>query len=438
MKTKFPLLAIIFLLILSTFFSILTNAQETSVILVELTGTIDQSSLEIVKESISQAENINAEALVVILDTPGGAQEQTFDIADIFLESSIPIVGYVFPSGSTSWSAGTYLLISTHIAAMADHTIIGSCQPVEITLDGTRVINDSKIINALVEWLTERANIFGRNSTISEKFVTENLNLNASQAYEYGVIEYISNSIDDLLKDINGSIVTTTSGNLTLNTENAKKIQFSPSIGTQIQRTLSNPILSSILLMIGILALIFGISSPGVGAEVFGVIAILLSLVGSGFAISTMSIIFLIIGCLLLIVEIFITPGFGIIGIGGIICLVIGSIFLIPVYPNKEWLISMEYVETAIVILLAFVVLVAIFFGFLLYKILQIRNKKKAVGTFVGEQARTVDRITPEKPGFIIFKGEYWEATSDTVIEPNSKVLIVGKDESRLIIKQKN
>ena len=285
MKTKFPLLAIIFLLILSTFFSILTNAQDTSVILVELTGTIDLSSLEIVKESISQAENINAEALVVILDTPGGAQEQTFDIADIFLESSIPIVGYVFPSGSTSWSAGTYLLISTHIAAMADHTIIGSCQPVEITLDGTRVINDSKIINALVEWLTERANIFGRNSTIAEKFVTENLNLNASQAYEYGVIEYISNSIDDLLKDINGSIVTTTSGNLTLNTENAKKIQFSPSIGTQIQRTLSNPILSSILLMIGILALIFGISSPGVGAEVFGVIAILLSLVGSGFAI---------------------------------------------------------------------------------------------------------------------------------------------------------
>jgi membrane-bound serine protease (ClpP class) len=438
MKTKFTLTAIIFLLIFSTFFTIFVNAQDPSVILVELSGTIDQSSLETIKESIREAENINAEAVVVILDTPGGAQQQTFDIADIFLESSIPIVGYVFPSGSTAWSAGTYLLISTHIAAMADYTIIGSCQPVEITLDGTRVINDSKIINALVEWLTERANIYGRNSTVAERFVTENLNLNATQAYESEIVEYISNSIEDLLNDINGSQVTTSAGNLTLNTKNAKKIQFSPSFGTQIQRTLSNPILSSILLMIGILVLIFGISSPGFGAEVFGVIAILLSLVGSGFAISTISIIFLIIGCLLLIVEIFVTPGFGIIGIGGIICLIIGSIFLIPVYPNKEWLISMEYVETAIVILLAFVVLVAIFFGFLLYKIFQIRNKKKAVGTFVGEQARTVDRITPEKPGFIVFKGEYWEAISDKAIEPNSKVIIIGKEESKLIIKQKN
>jgi len=438
MKTKLSLIAIIFLLIFCSFCSVLVNAQDASVILVELTGTIDQSSLEIVKEGIKEAEKINAEALVVILDTPGGAQQQTFDIADMFLESSIPIVGYVSPSGSTAWSAGTFILISTHVAAMAENTIIGSCQPVEITLDGTRVINDSKIINALVEWLTERANIFGRNSTIAEKFITENLNLNASQALELGVIEYVSNSIDDLLEDINGSAVKTSAGNLTFNTKNAKKIQFLPSFGTQIQRILSNPILSSILLMIGILALVFGISSPGFGAEVFGVIAILLSLAGSGFAISTISIIFLIIGCLLLIVEIFVTPGFGIIGIGGIICLVIGSIFLIPVYPNKEWLISMDYVETAIVILLVFVVLVAIFFAFLLYKILQIRNKKKAVGTFVGEKARTVDRITPEKTGFVIFKGEYWEATSDTVIESNAKVLIVGKEESKLIIKPIN
>ncbi|MBN2603236.1 MAG: nodulation protein NfeD [Candidatus Thermoplasmatota archaeon] len=436
MKTKPSILTILFLLIFSLFSSVYVNAQDTSVLLVELTGTIDQSSLEIIKESIRQADSINAEALIVILDTPGGAQQQTFDIADIFLESSIPIVGYVFPSGSTAWSAGTYLLISTHIAAMANHTIMGSCQPVEITLEGTKVINDSKIINALVEWLTERANIYKRNSTIVEKFVTENLNINATQAYDLRVIEYVSNSIDDLLNDIDGFQVKTSAGNLTLNTINAKKIQFTPSFGIQIQRILSNPILSSILLMIGILALVFGISSPGFGAEVFGVIAILLSLVGSGFAISTLSIIFLIIGCLLLFVEIFVTPGFGIIGIGGIICLVIGSIFLIPVYPNKEWLISMEYVETAIVILLAFVVLVAIFFGFLLYKILQIRNKKKVVGTFFGEQARTIDRITPEKPGFIIYKGEYWEAISDTVIEPNSKVIIVGKEESRLIIKK--
>lgn len=189
--------------------------------------------------------------------------------------------------------------------------------------------------------------------------------------------------------------------------------------------------------MLGIFALIFGISSPGFGAEVFGVIAILLSLIGSGFAISTLSIIFIIIGCLLLIIEIFATPGFGVIGIGGIICLAIGSIFLVPSYPNREWLISMEYMETAIVISLVVIVLIAIFFVFLLYKVLQIRNKKRVIGVFIGEKARTIDRITPGEPGYVRFKGEYWQARSDTTIEQGTKVVIVDKDESVLIVKPK-
>jgi membrane-bound serine protease (ClpP class) len=187
--------------------------------------------------------------------------------------------------------------------------------------------------------------------------------------------------------------------------------------------------------MLGILALIFGISSPGFGAEVFGVIAILLSLIGSGFAISTLSIIFVVIGVLLLLVELFVTPGFGIIGIGGMICLIIGSIFLVPSYPNGEWLISMDYIENALIVLLVIVGLLAIFFAFLLYKVVQIRNKKKAIGTFKGEQAVTVDRITPEIKGYVRYKGELWQARSTVYIEPNTKVLILQKDESTLIVK---
>ena len=191
--------------------------------------------------------------------------------------------------------------------------------------------------------------------------------------------------------------------------------------------------------MLGIFALIFGISSPGYGAEVFGVIAILLSLVGSGFGISTLSIIFIIIGCLLLIIEIFATPGFGIIGIGGIICLVIGSIFLVPSYspPTTEWLISMDWINDLVIIIIVAGALIAAFFVFLLYKVIQIRTKKAAVGTFIGEKAKTVDRITPDKPGYIRFKGELWKATSDISIEPNTKVIITEKEESTLKVRPK-
>lgn len=434
MKLKLALIFLFFILIFTVF---ATVAQSSNVIVVEITDTIDQATVEILKESMQQARDENSEAIILLLDTPGGGLKQTFEIADMINKSEIPVVGYVYPSGSAAWSAGTFILISTHIAAMADHTIIGSCQPVEIGPEGAKLVEDSKTLNALTSWIETRAEMYGRNQTIAARFITENLNLNATLAKEYGVIEFVSPSIDKLLQDINGTVVSTSKGDVVLNTKDAKQIRYSPSIWILLLDFLSNPIIASLLLMLGIFALIFGISTPGFGAEVFGVIAILLALVGLGFSIPTLSIIFIIIGTLLLIIEIFATPGFGVIGIGGIICLLIGSIFLVPSYspPTTEWMISMDWINEAIIVLVVAAALIAVFFAFLLYKVIQIRKKKAVVGTFIGEKAKTIDRITPNTPGYVRFKGEYWQATSDIIIEPNTKVIIVEKDESTLIVK---
>ena len=433
MKLK---LSLIFLFSLFIFSSLGLSTQGSNVIIVEVTDTIDQYTVEIFKESLEQAKSQNSEAIILLLDTPGGGLAQTFEIADIINESEIPFVGYVYPQGSAAWSAGTFILLSCHVAAMADYTIIGSAQPVEITVEGSKLVTDSKRINALVSWIETRAEMRNRNTTIAAKFITENLNVNETSALGYQVIEHTSPSINQLLIDINGTSVVTARGEVIINTINAKQIGFSPSIGIQFMKFFSNPILTSLLLMLGIFAIIFGISSPGFGAEVFGVIAILLSLIGSGFAISILSIIFIIIGCLLLIIEIFATPGFGIIGIGGIICLLFGGIFLIPNY-STDWAISMDWINQAITIIIVVAVIIAIFFAFLLYKIIQIRRKKAVVGTFIGETAKTVDRITPYQSGYVRFKGELWHATADVSIEPNTKVMIVEKDESTLRIKPK-
>ncbi len=433
MKLK---LSFIFLFSLFIFSSLGLSAQGSNVIIVEVTDTIDQYTVEIFKESLEQAKSQNSEAIILLLDTPGGGLAQTFEIADIINESEIPFVGYVYPQGSAAWSAGTFILLSCHVAAMADYTIIGSAQPVEITIEGSKLVTDSKRINALVSWIETRAEMRNRNITIAAKFITENLNVNETSALGYQVIEHTSPSINQLLIDINGTSVVTARGEVIINTINAKQIGYSPSIGIQFMKFFSNPILTSLLLMLGIFAIIFGISSPGFGAEVFGVIAILLSLIGSGFAISILSIIFIIIGCLLLIIEVFATPGFGIIGIGGIICLLFGGIFLIPNY-STDWAISMDWINQAITIIIVVAVIIVIFFAFLLYKIIQIRRKKAVVGTFIGETAKTVDRITPYRPGYVRFKGELWNATADITIEPNTKVIIVEKDESTLRIKPK-
>ncbi len=433
MKLK---ISLIFLFFLFVFSSINSYAQGSNVLIVEVTGTIDSSTVEIFKESLEQAKSENSEAIILLLDTPGGGLEQTFEIADIINQSEIPFIGYVFPQGSAAWSAGTFILMSSHIAAMANHTQIGSAQPVEITIEGSKLVNDSKRINALVGWIEIRAEMHNRNKTAAAKFITENLNLNATAALEYQVIEYVSPSIDQLLEDINGVSVTTSKGLVFLNTANVKKIYYNPSIGIVLMKFFSNPILTSLLLMLGIFAIIFGISSPGFGAEVFGVIAILLSLAGSGFAISIISIIFIIIGCLLLIIEIFATPGFGIIGIGGVICLLFGGIFLIPNY-STDWAITMDWINDAITIIIVVAIIIAIFFAFLLIKIIQVRKKKVAVGTFIGESAKTVDMITPYKPGYVRFKGELWQATADTTISPNTKVVIIEKDGETLKIAPK-
>ena len=434
MKSKSCFLFLFLLLFLSNTFSAF---EKFNVLVVEINGTINQSTVEILKEAMKQAKNEESNAIILLLNTPGGGLSETFEIAEMINASETPVVGYVYPIGSAAWSAGTFILLSTHIAAMADYCVIGSAQPVEITIEGTKLVNDSKTINALVKWIETRAEMYGRNQTIAGKFVTENLGLNSTMAKEYGVIEFVSPSIEQLLSDINGTVVNTAKGKVIINTVDAKQIKYSPSLGILILKFFSNPFLTSILLMLGIFALIFGISSPGYGAEVFGVIAILLSIAGSGFAISTLSIIFLIIGSLLLIIEIFVTPGFGVIGIGGIILLVIGSIFLIPSYSTKEWAISMDWINDLILLLFVVVVFIAIFFVFLLYKIIQAKKKKASVGTFIGEEAKTIDKISPGKLGYVRFKGEYWQATSDTEIQPNTKVVIVGKDESTLKVKIK-
>ncbi|HVQ01362.1 MAG TPA: nodulation protein NfeD [Candidatus Thermoplasmatota archaeon] len=410
-------------------------AQQSSVLLVEINGTIDQSTVSIVSDSLKQAQSENMQAVVFLLDTPGGGLDETFQIADLMKNSQIPVIGYVSPSGAAAWSAGTFILMSTPFAAMADHTVIGSCQPVETTIIGTQVINDSKVINALVAWIQERASLYGRNQTLAKEFITDNKNVNATVAKNDGVIEFVASSVSQLLDEVDGRNITTASGMVTLHTKGAEQVSFSVPLSIVLYKIISNPILTILLLVLGVFALIVGLATPGHGAEVFGIIAILLALVGLGFNVSTLAIIFIIIGALLLIIEIFVIPGFGAVGIGGIICLILGAVFLIPSYPTRKWLISSGYMDEAELIIIVVVALFAIFFAFLVYKVIQIRRKQPTLGRLVGEKAVTIERITPEKPGFVRFQGEYWQAKSDVVIEPNTKVEIVDKEETTLIVK---
>jgi membrane-bound serine protease (ClpP class) len=408
-------------------------AQEHGpVVLVNITDEIDQTTADTFSNALAYARQQQAQAVVMLLNTPGGGLQQTFAMEAQIRQSPIPVIGYVYPEGATAWSAGTFLLMSSQVAAMANYTVIGSCQPVEIGITGTRLINDSKTINALVSWLQERARMYGRNETLAAEFITTNRNVNATTAYKLGVVEILANSIPALMEDLDGRNVTVSTGVVTLHTKDATVLQYSRPLSLEFYSFLTNPILAALLLMVGIFALLVGLATPGYGAEVFGGILILLGLIGVGFNLSALSIIFIILGMVLILVEIYVTPGFTVVGIGGIICLIIGSIFLIPSYPTREWLITGDYMTTAFLILLLVILVFAVFFGFVLYKVIEIRRKRPTIGLFSGEAAITIDRLTPDKPGYVRYKGEYWLAQSEVDVEPNTKVMILRKEETIL------
>lgn len=411
------------------FFLIFIQTTGAQVLVVELKDTITSASDEIVGEALDNARLENAQALIIILDTPGGGLDETKRIIEHIDGSPVPVIGYVYPKGATAWSAGTIILLGTDIAAMTPNTIIGSAQPVEVTSSGLTPVTEEKIINAVVALAEDKAKQHGRNVTAAKEFVTQNLNLNAEQAKEENVIEVVSPGIEDLLTKVDGMTV---KGKV-LRTSGSAITYYTPSLRLMIMNLLSNPILASLLLIVGIYSLVFGLTSPGYGAEIFGVISISLGLIGLGFSVNIASIFLIALGMALLLFELHISS-FGLIGIAGIICVVLGSILLVPIgYPR---LYSQGFQMTIVFSLLAPAIVFGGFLAFAIYKVIQVRMRKPVIGGLVGDMAETIDELTPGATGYVRYQGEYWIAKSEEKIEPKTKVVITGKDGPVLIVRR--
>ncbi len=425
-----PLLIFCLFFILTVAFAPMAGAESGDKVLVlEISEAITPASDDIIANAIDKAEDENFEALVISLDTPGGGLEETQTIIKDIENASVPVIGYV-PDGGKAWSAGTLILMGTDIAAMAPFTVIGSAQPVQMTAEGTKPIEDEKIINALVKFSVTTASKHGRNETFAEEVITKNKNLDAQEALETGVIEYIAPSIQDLLTQVDGEQI---KGRI-LHTEDAKTENYEPSLPLSFLKLISNPIISSLLLTIGLYGIIFGISSPGVGAEVFGIISIVLGLIGTGFDINIGAIFLILLGIGLLIVEIKV-PGFGIFGLAGLICLIIGSIFLVPM--GGENIYTPEFRRFMTLTVIAPTIVFGLFLVFAIYKVAEIRKKKPVIGAIIGDTAQTIDPIGPEKQGFVRYSGEYWQAKSNEEIGAKEEVEIIGKEREVLLVRRK-
>jgi membrane-bound serine protease (ClpP class) len=424
------LFLLLLLLLLLPALPVAFAASSGPVLAVELQGPITPASDDIVDAALHEAEVGDFQAVLLLLDTPGGGLTETYEILRRIEETETPVIGYVYPEGAAAWSAGTLILISSDVAVMAPHSIIGSAQPVRLSpLGDTEPINDSKTTNAIVALIEEKARSKGRNTTAAKEFVVSNLNLNADEAKEYGVIEYIASSPEELMRQINGS----RAKNVTLLTAAAGVQYFQLPLNLLLLKLLSDPTLAGLLMLVGLYALIFGLSSPGIGSEAFGVVALALGLIGLGFNVNIGAVFLLLLGVGLILAELH-SHSFGILAVAGLICVIVGSILFVPTsFP--QWYVPGSYQRSmALAIILPSLILGA-FLAFAIYKVALARFAPPVLGRVVGEEGEAIDRL--DREGYVLFQGEYWRAEAEDTVEKGEKVVITGKDGSRLRVKRR-
>lgn len=422
---------VLVLLVLSSTAGVVRGQGPQAVLMADIDGPIGRATVDLVEEALGAAQAGGYGALILRLDTPGGELGATEQIVDMILRSPMPVLGYVGPVGARAASAGTIILESTDLAAMAPFTTIGSVQPVLIGPAGFQPINDSKIINFVVASLQEKLALHHRNTSLARAFVVDNLNLNATQAFGRGAIELVASTVGELLQGADNRALPYKG--VVLHTAGARVAEFGPSARTQALELLSNPLIASLLLLIGIYALIFGLSSPGHGAEIAGIILILLGLIGLGFSASPAAAALIVLGLVLLFLELK-KGGHGVFGIPGIIALLLGAFFLARLGP----LVTPDYQAFLLAALLTPTGVFGGFLLFALYKVAEIKRRRPVIGLdIVGEEAGTVDPLGPDQRGYVLYRGEMWSATADEPLPPGERVIVTQREGLTLKVRRK-
>ncbi len=401
---------------------------------VTVEGTVTAGTANYIERGLELAERDNAKAVVILLNTPGGLVSATLDIIQDMSASKIPVITYVSPEGGIAASAGTFILLNGHVAAMSPGTTCGAAMPVTMSVSGdTPQAADQKTINFLAGHMESIAQERGRPTDIARKFVLENLSLNYSEAQKAGVVDLVASDINELLDKIDGQEVAVKGGVVALATSGAEVKEIPMDTSERFINLISNPTLAMILLLLGIYGLIIGFYSPGFFLpEVLGAICLILGLYGIGlFQRNLTAAMLIVLGIGLLVAEV-LTPTYGILGVGGLVSVILGILFF-PVEP----LMPVGWFAAFKALALGVGVVGALFVGIVIAGLLRIRRSRPVHGDdeFSESRAYVVEDVDPE--GLIRVQGEIWRANSQDgeVITRGQRVSIVGREGMLLIVK---
>ncbi len=413
------------------------EAAEGDVWLVDLDGPVGPASVDLVMRSIENAAAVDAQAVVIRMDTPGGLDKSMRDLVKAILASDIPVITYVSPDGARAASAGTYIAYASHIAAMAPATNIGSSTPVSIAPtvpQPTSPTSDDepaapppadamtkKVVNDAVAYLQSLAELRGRNIEWAEETVREGANLRATEALEQNVIDVVAPDLATLLNELDGWEVKVGNGTQILQTAGALVVQVETDWRHELLSIITDPSIAYGLLIIGVYGIILEFYSPGmVFPAVTGVICLLLGAYGlQMLPINYAGLALIVVGIGLMVAEV-LTPTYGVLGVGGVAAFVFGSVMLmdsdIPGY------------QLPIPIIAGFAIATGGVAFFVVGSAIQARRQKVVTGveSMIGGEALVLDDF--DGRGSVRAFGEVWGASSAVPLQKDTKVRVTHVD----------
>jgi len=397
----------------------------------DLNGDINNIMSAYIHTAVTRAEADHADALLVVINTPGGISTSMDEIVTDLLNSSVPVIAFVYPSGARAASAGLFVAQAADVLAMAPGTNIGSAHPIQATGENLTGDLGAKVLNDAVTRVRNLASIHGRNADWAEDAVRNSVNINAEQAVQLHVADLEATDIHSLLEQVDGRTVPRTNGSLTIHSAGAI-VDDSPMPFWQVfLNALIDPTIAALLIIVAGYGIITELSNPGLilPGVVGGIAAVLAIISLANLPVNIAGALLMILALILFIGDLK-APTHGFLSVGGVFALLLGMAFLINTGPIGLGVNPVVSIATALITLA--------FFAFFIRKVWAARRQPAFSGSesLVGAVGEAREEIAPE--GLVFVAGALWSATAASPIHAGSTVRVVGRNGLQLQVTQAN
>ena len=406
------------------------SPQAGKIVEIEINGSINPSTVDYIKTALLEARAQDARALLILMDTPGGLLNSTKDIVKELLNSEIPVIVYVYPRGATATSAGVFITLSAHVAAMSPGTSIGAAHPVMLgggqrgpgkpedkKDDKSSDVMNEKIENFASSFIESIAKERGRNAKWAVESVRKSVSVTADEALKKKVIDIISPDIPSLLSEIDGREIKVNDRNVRLETAGATTQRLEMSLRQKVVNILSTPDIAFLLLSLGSLGIFLEFYNPGmIFPGVAGLIALLIGFVSLQILpFNYAGLILLFVAMALLISEVYVTS-YGLLSLAALACLVFGGLLLFDT-PDSDLRVSKGTIA-AVAVSIGLISVFIVYLGIKSFKV-------PVQGGFEGMVGQKGEVVSwSQKSGKVYIGGEYWEATGEREFSPGEKIKV--------------